>query len=537
MRKLFRWPSIIASTLLLTTALAGCGGSGNNNQEASNATKATTVPTEVAATDAPAASPAVDISKEVKLKMYLIGDKPKDFDLVYGEVNKLLKEDINATVDVSFLSWSDWKQKYPLLFASGDDFDLIFTANWAQYSAQASKGGFLELTKDMIEQYMPKTAGNMYSEAWEQAKIDGKVYMLPYNYKEIQGEFSILRGDLLDKYGLTADEVMKDSKSIEKYYEAFTKDTKLPALLGGGRTWSGMPLYWPREMMKNWFHIDGTGNYHMYYDDTQDSPKVFSYIDSDAFVEGVKVTKEWVDKGIVSKSAMVNKSSDALNDFLSGKVPFSSFNLLTTNSNFITVNAEHPEWKAVVKDANFGNPVDLKPYTQGGMAINRLSKNPERALMLLDLFRNDDRYFNLTTYGIDGTHYTLSADGKGIVPSTTNANFGIDSGSPWGWRDDNLYKKVDGGIPEYQQFRDNMIATAVSPKLQSFVFDDTSVKNEIATVNNVLEQYEKPMVYGIIKKSVDEDIKDLRERLKKAGSEKVVAEIQKQVDAYLAAGK
>jgi ABC-type sugar transport system, periplasmic component len=535
MKKRFKWQGILALSLLSTSIIAGCSNS-NSNNESSN-TPAASNATATSETSAPSASPSVDISKEVKLKMYLIGDKPKDFDLVYGEVNKLLKEDINATLDASFLSWSDWKQKYPLLFASGDDFDLIFTANWAQYSTQASKGGFLELTKDMIDKYMPKTAGNMYPEAWEQAKIDGKVYMLPYNYKEIQGNFTILRGDLLDKYGLTADDVMKDSKSIEKYYEAFSKDTKMPAILGGGRSWSGMPLYWPLEMMKNWFHIDGTGNFHMYYDDTQDSPKVFPFIDTDAFVEGVKVSKEWVDKGIISKSAMVNKSSDGLNDFMNSKVPLVGFNLLTTNSNYISITSEHPEWNIVVKDANYGNPVDLKPFTQGGMAINRLSKNPERALMMLDLFRNDERYFNLTTYGIDGTHYKLSDDGKSIVPLAGNVNFALDSGSPWGWRDDNLYKKVEGGIPEYQQFRDNMIATAVSPKLQSFVFDDTNVKNEIAAVNNVLEQYEKPMVYGIIKKSVEEDVKDLRERMKKAGSEKVVAEIQKQVDAYLAAQK
>ena len=32
--------------------------------------------------------------KEVKLKMYLIGDKPKDFDAVYEKVNEKMKEKI-----------------------------------------------------------------------------------------------------------------------------------------------------------------------------------------------------------------------------------------------------------------------------------------------------------------------------------------------------------------------------------------------------------------------------------------------------------
>ncbi len=529
MKKLFRWPSILALTLILTFVLAGCGGSANSN-EASSST-----PAESAAAS-PGASGSVDTSKEVKLKMYLIGEKPKDFDLVYGEVNKLLKQDINATVDVKFLSWAEWGQKYPLLFASGDDFDLIFTANWAQYSTQASKGGFLEITKDMINQYMPKTAANMYPEAWEQAKIDGKVYMLPYNYKEIQGTFMLLRGDLLAKYGLKVEDVMKDSKSIEKYNEAFANDTKKPPILGGGVTWWGMPMYLPADKMRNWFGVGDMGNYHFYYDGTEASPKVFPFIDTDAFVEGIKVAKEWVDKGIISKSAMVNKSSDG-DDFLNGKVPSTGGNLLTMNSKYIAVNEQHPDWKVIAADANYGNPVDMKPFIQGGIAINRASRNPERALMMLDLFRNDERYFNLTTYGIEGKHYKLSDDGKSIVPLADNSNFAPDSASPWGWRDDKLYKTIGGGIPDYQTMRDNMLATAISPTLQSFVFDDSNVKNELATINNILEQYEKPMVYGILKQSAEEDVQSLRDRLKKAGSDKVVAEVQKQVDAYVAANK
>ncbi|WP_040950094.1 extracellular solute-binding protein [Gorillibacterium massiliense] len=535
MKKRYKWQSILALSLLTTSVLAGCGNSNNKEAASSIAPSATSVPSSAAFS--PAASPKVDTSKEVKLKMYLLGDKPKDFEEVYGEVNKLLKQDINATVDVSFLSWADWQQKYPLLFASGDDFDLIYTANWAQYNQQASKGGFLELTKDMLDQYMPKTAASMYPEAWEQAKIQGKVYMVPMNYKEMFGNFSLLRGDLLEKYGLKAEDMVKDSKSIEAYYEAFYKDTKIVPLQGGDKTWWGMPYYLPSEMMKNWFEVGSLSNFHVYYDTTQDSPKVFPFIDTDAFVKGVTVTKEWVDKGIISKSAAVNKSSDGFNDFLNGKAPAGGGNLATANSNYASVNAQHPEYKLVGLNANYGNPVAVNPFIQNGIAINRNSKNPERALMMLDLFRNDERYFNLTTYGIQGKHYDLSADGKSIVPLTDSAGFSPDGACPWGWRNDQFYKLIDGGMPDYQKFKDDMVNNAAYPKLTTFVFDDTNVKNQIAAVNNVLEQYEKPLVYGMIKSSIDSDVAKLRELIKKAGGDEVVAELQKQVDAFLAANK
>ena len=59
--------------------------------------------------------------------MYLLGDGAADVDLVYGEISKILEENINAST-VDFLSWAEHDTKYPLLFSSGENFDLIFTA-------------------------------------------------------------------------------------------------------------------------------------------------------------------------------------------------------------------------------------------------------------------------------------------------------------------------------------------------------------------------------------------------------------------------
>lgn len=81
------------------------------------------------------------------LKMYLLGDKPAGFDEVYAKINEKLSQDIQTTLDVEFISWSDVDQKYSLLFASGEDFDLIFTAPWAYYSSVANKNGFWKLLR------------------------------------------------------------------------------------------------------------------------------------------------------------------------------------------------------------------------------------------------------------------------------------------------------------------------------------------------------------------------------------------------------
>ena len=117
------------SILMLSTFMVGCGAKDNSGNVASSSSEL----------------------KEVKLKMYLIGDKPKDFDSVYEKVNERMKEEINATLEVNFIPWSDMTTKYQLLFQSGEDFDLIFTAaGWGYYSQVATKNGFLELTDELL---------------------------------------------------------------------------------------------------------------------------------------------------------------------------------------------------------------------------------------------------------------------------------------------------------------------------------------------------------------------------------------------------
>ena len=71
----------------------------------------------------------------------------------------MLKEDINATVSQLY-GLGDYTQKYPLVFASGDEFDLIYTANWAYYNNQATKVD-LGNNDGYVGCYAPMTAASI----------------------------------------------------------------------------------------------------------------------------------------------------------------------------------------------------------------------------------------------------------------------------------------------------------------------------------------------------------------------------------------
>ena len=166
MRKKTRFSALCLAMLLGLGTLSGCG-----SEPAASVTPDSSEPSAPAVSDSaetPDGSEAntPDISKEVKLTMYLIGDRPVDNDEVFEKINERLKAEINATIDVKFMSWGEYEDKYSLIFASGEKWDMIYTADWCFYNAQATKQGFWEITQEALDTYAPMTAETIYPEAW-----------------------------------------------------------------------------------------------------------------------------------------------------------------------------------------------------------------------------------------------------------------------------------------------------------------------------------------------------------------------------------
>jgi ABC-type sugar transport system, periplasmic component len=514
--------SVVSTLLAIMMVVSGCSGknnNGGNNQETSPEASQQTA-NNAQTGDKP------DISKEVKLKMYLIGDQPKDTALVYGEINKKLKKDINATVEPVFLSWGEYMQKYPLLFATGEEFDLVYAANWIKYSEQASKGAFMELTPELLNKYAPETMKEMPAEAWEQAKVGGKIYMIPSSNKDYGMVVGAVRGDLREKYNLPQIKTIAD---YEAYLDAIAKNepTMVPYDADANTYQTFDMMLTPDYSWK--IPVNNAG---IAYDVKDPSGTLFNYIETPEYLDFAKKMAEWNKKGYWSKSALTNKTT-VTDSFLSGKSASMAGNLTNLSQNVTLANQSHPEWKVEMFNLYEGKPTFPNPYTGNGMAINANSKNAERALMMLDLFRNNEDYFNLTTYGIEGTHYELTADNKIKVLNGAESGFKPDSACPWGWRTPANYKVMADAPAEYASILESFNKNAISNPLLTFVFDSTNFKNELAAIKNVADQYKIAITLGGVS-DAEAAVKNLDEKYKEAGMDKVMAEAKKQIEAFLA---
>ena len=163
------------------------------------------------------------------------------------------------------------------------------------------------------------------------------------------------------------------------------------------------------------------------------------------------------------------------------------------------------------------------------------SKNPEKAMQFLNLLYSDPEVVNMLDWGIEGTHYVKVSDHVIDYPSgKTAANVGY-SGFGWMWGDQFLSYVLSTDDPniwdEMKKFNDG----AVKSKAMGFIFDASSVTTEIAAVTNVYEQYRMSLETGTTDPATE--LPKFIAALKDAGIDKIIAEKQKQLDAWLAASQ
>lgn len=516
--------AVVLSSAMLFGTVAGCNSQTPAPQTAQPSSGGSTS----TSSEAPK---GVDTSKEVALKMYLLGDKPADTNLIYEEVSKIMKEKINATISVEFLSWAEHDTKYSLLFSSGEDFDLIFTAaGWGHYEQTVSKKGFYELSEDFIQAYAPQTWETMPQAAWDQSKIDGKVYMVPNYQNEFGYNVLGVRGDLMEKYGI---ENIESLEELEAYFEAIAKnETSIsPLATKGGE------LHYPVFLEGNGYNVlrgtpigDGVL---MGFDITDPTnTNVISLVESEDYLEYAKLMKMYADRGYWSMDSLFS-TDERQTPFVTGKGAAMVWNIGSVARFVREVEESHPEWKPKIIDINPGMKKSVNPYTNNGMAINGMSKNPERAMMAIDLLRNDKEIFDLTWYGVEGVHYQAVGDNS-FETLADSSKYPSASACPWGWANDPLLRRNVAEPPIVRQTTERWAAEdLVSHPLAAFSFNEEPVKSEVAAIANVTSQYMGPIEVGAVK-DAEAAVQELIAKLKEAGYDKVYAEAQRQVTAYLA---
>lgn len=508
-----RWISMIMTVLMCILAV-GCGGKENQAESGGDSR----IP-----------------DKTVELTLYLLGDKAADFDQVYEEVNRILKEEINVTLQVKFLSWAEHSTKYSLLFSSGEDFDLIFTgSDWAHYETTAAKKGFYEMTEEFIQTYAPDIWEFMPQDAWNQAKVNGAVYMVPQYARQYDEGILGVRGDLMEQFGM---EEITTTEELETYFAKCAETGISP--LGT----QGLGIQWPYLLYSRGYNlVKGAPSILFNYQFTDPENREIVYLlDDPYFLAYAKKMKEMYEKGYWSADSL--STSDTPSDcWLQGKSAVMSWNLGSVVNYAKEANKNHPDWNADFIVLEPDQPKPLTPYISGGMAINAGSRHKEEAMMVINQLMTNKDLQNITAYGLEGVHWEAVGDME-YRPIEENASrYPADGSCNWGWsnqnvkrtlvvdEDDRLTQKMNETIAKWDE------NTKESHIYSTFSFNEEKVKSEVAVVNTVVSQYFAPICLGMVD-DVEASVEEFKAKLEEAGIRRIYEEVKSQTAAFIEANE
>ena len=523
---------VVKKVLALCTALAmtvgmlsGCGGdsssggnsenSSSNNESNSESSSSSDVGLEEGSGQGSEGT-SLDTSQEVELVMYVVSDRPSGQDVVDAKINEILKEKLNCTLKINWLGWAEYSNKYPLLFSSGEEFDMAYCATWLNFASLAQKGAFKNLD-ELWPTYAPDNFAATTEAAKEQATVGGHYYCVPTQLATYTAYGPIYRGDLVE--GSSWDGKMETFEDIEEYCD-IVKETH-PEIEPLDQ-YSTKPVWSFIYMLNKGYNPFDNGLRYMWYDPTEENPKVFNMSEYEGTPEFLEMMGRWNEKGFYSKSALSDTDSQK---FQNGKAALQVHNIDAYKMQAILNPDRDIHYSNIAKD------VAHLPFTQDCMVISNTSKNPERAMAFWNLLTTDQELFDAFMYGVEGTTYEL--DDKGDYNMLDSDLYG--ESAMWAARTNELSRNQIGTPDDYNTLKETLENTITpgqgSERFAAFVFDTTSIETELAACNNVDQQYWWPLELGYT--DAETGLAEYTEKMKAAGIDRIMEEAQKQLDAYV----
>jgi len=463
-----------------------------------------------------------DLSRHVEIVMWILGDKPPLDKEVTDNLNKLLAEKLNTTLKINYLSWADFGSgMYPMLFTSGEVFDLVYTATWLNWTQLARRGAFKDIT-ELWPEYAPRNFTRQSQTALLQATVDGKLYAIPSLQSTYSAFGAIYRSDLALPHGW--DGRMESIEDIERYFavvKANHPEIEPFEVYNEGSFMDDMWMY-----NQGFYSLKGATNDFLFIDPSVSNPQIFTFYEYGGITEFLNMMNRWNTAGYFTKSALSDSDSEKL---ANGRSAMRMHNIDAYEGAYRNnPNEWGIRWFNLVKD------VSNMSFTQDAVAIPNTSRNPERALMLWDLITNDEEVFRAFYYGIEGKTYRIfEEDGSKYIEQLDSVGFGFSS--CWAARTDEFSLSTYGAPADIGAYRasynDYIQDGAGSQKFRSFVLDISSIETEYAACENAHRTYWFPLELGFV--NITSGLREYESRMKAAGIDKVKQVLQAQLDAYL----
>lgn len=493
----------LAGSGALSALLAACGGStpGNTN---SKVTVTYTFDAFTQLSDAPLVAQAMSNTPQFK--------------------------NLNIQVALNPIDQASYNQKLQLGYTAGQEYDVVFTAPWVNnYTQNAQKGNFLAID-DLLPKYAPELYKSLPTAFWDAVKVNGKIYGVPnQNYfAYVNGVF--INQKFAQKYAsyLPAGDTLSSYQALEPFLDQIKAHeagvTPIYMATGGiAAGWIFSGLDWGFDV------FDGTGGVAgIRYTDS--SLQIVNPYATPEFQQAVALRWAWGQKGYFKKDP----------------IPPDQGAVAVQNGQYAVLIGQQAKPNDIPGiEQHYGVQLTVKKVgptfisTQGILqnmnSIPRSCAHPQQALQFMNLVNSDATIFNLLCHGIEGKHYVFVDKSKKLIgypTGVTATSSKYNPGTDWMFgNEQNGYYTDPASVGIYANIQQ---ANATAPRSAAFgfSFDPSNVTTQIAQLTPITGgtgSLTDALGYGQIN---PQDLPKYLSQLKQAGADEIMAEAQKQLNAW-----
>lgn len=476
-------------------------------------------------------------SKETKLKWVMGGvGQLKDSELVWDQFNQKLKEHMpNTSVEFEVIPYADFAEKWRLMSASKEEVDLVWVGWMLNLYEEAQKGSLMAL--DELLPLATDLTSELPEYLFDLAKVNGKIYCVPNYQIMTQLPYGVkTQAELAEKY-LDAEKVTETFNTQEPLtkedYQVF--DDYLAKLKENGELRKGVSKSFLYSILGR---IEGLGQFeetvvaNAVIDWRDPELKVYDELtDFSDSMEYYEVAHDWYQKGYIRKDILSVQDVAADENKENGYVLW-SHSVFKDDSEMMTKKYGFP----ILSVPTFQELYVPSTRPSSNTGISKTTKDAEASMKLLDLVntKKGKDLYNMLVFGLEGTHYNKQSENKIEWLSSTAPGKGSDNAYGYDtWAIGNTFNAYETQFdaPDWNNYilHDVNEKAHLSP-LIGFTLNTENIKLELAQYNAIMKEYD--YVKLGTNSNYEELIAERNEKLKKAGSDKIVEEVRKQIEEW-----
>ena len=508
MKRILGKTSIIAGTILaIMVIMIGCSRTENKNEK-DNGVQTTT-------------------NKSVVLKWMVSGEKYPASDLVFKEFNKKLKEYFpNTSIEFDVVPESNYRDKWDMKMATNEAVDLAWIgSDYINFDDEVKKGSF------MVLDYLLTSSGDHLATdipdlLWNLERHDGNIYGVPVMGIQYEKQDAISANEyLMKRYGNMKEigEVNRNSKyTTKECFDVF--DGFLQKVHDAGDIGTGVSYLTFADLADKGYEgiygIDSPFVIKIFDDDLQ----VYNKYELNSYQAYFSTMSDWYHKGYIRSDVdyVINPTEE------DGKEGGSILYLTEYTDQGVSIKKSDPEYKAVSEKLQ-----DYKYINAGAcrnsIVIPKSAENPVRAMEVLNLLLSEDgkELYQLLVNGLKEEHYIILDNGliarrrdnyNSLLYTLPNYSIG------------NVFNNYESQVDEFKTINRFNEEAIVSP-LTGFDLDTRMIAVELEAIDIVVKKYKYELCQGT-NDNWEVLYQEFINAMKEAGSDKVISEIQKQINEF-----